>query len=49
MKPAVLHLGHKGAMLLARFLSVPAGYQSLLDANYVHHELDKWHMVGTDE
>lgn len=42
-KPAVLHLGAKGELLLARFLSVPAGFQYLSDMNYVQNELDKWH------
>ncbi len=45
MRPSVLHLGYKGAMLLARFLSVPAGFKFLSDANYVNHELQRWHQV----
>ena len=46
MRPSVLHLGYKGAMLLARFLSIPAGLKFLTDANYVEHELQKWHKVS---
>ena len=46
MRPSVLHLGYKGAMLLARFLSMPAGLKFLTDANYVEHELQKWHKVS---
>ena len=46
MRPSVLHLGYKGAMLLARFLSIPAGLKFLTDANYVEHELQKWHKVN---
>ena len=46
MRPSVLHLGDKGAMLLARFLSIPAGFKFLTDANYVDHELQKWYKVS---
>ena len=45
LRPTVLHLGDKGVMLLCRFLSVPAGFKSLKDANFINAELEKWHMV----
>ena len=46
MRPSVLHLGHKGSMLLARFLSIPKGFRFLQDANYITQELEKWHEVS---
>jgi hypothetical protein len=46
MRPSVLHLGHKGEMLLARFLSIPKGFRFLQDANYITQELEKWHQVS---
>ena len=45
LQPSVLHLGHKGAMLLARFLSVPQGFKYLTDSGHLTTELDKWHRV----
>ena len=45
MRPSVLHLGYKGAMLLARLLSIPVGFKALSDANYLTHELKHWHEV----
>ncbi|CAH1775574.1 unnamed protein product [Owenia fusiformis] len=43
MRPSMLHLGDKGALLLCRFLSIPSGFKFLRDANYINNELDKWH------
>ncbi|KAK7495005.1 hypothetical protein BaRGS_00013645 [Batillaria attramentaria] len=43
LRPSLLHLGEKGAMLLCRFLSVPVGFRSLRDANFLPKELEKWH------
>ena len=48
LKPAVLHLGHKGSMLLARFLSVPGGLDYLLESNYIQPELEKWYKVRSE-
>jgi rapamycin-insensitive companion of mTOR len=42
LQPSVLHLGEKGAMLLARFVSVPQGFKFLLDSGLLNSELDKW-------
>ena len=49
LRPSVLHLGYKGALLLARLLSIPAGFKFLTDANYVDHELEKWRKVTIAE
>lgn len=46
LRPSVLHLGVKGALLLARLLSIPDGFKFLTDANYVDHELRKWRNVS---
>lgn len=42
LQPSLLHLGKKGAMLLARFVSVPQGYKFLMDSGLLQTELDKW-------
>ncbi|XP_064626915.1 rapamycin-insensitive companion of mTOR-like isoform X2 [Lineus longissimus] len=42
LRPTVLHLGEKGALLLARFLSVASGYKFLMEANYIQPELERW-------
>ena len=46
LSPSVLHLGHKGATLLARFVSVTNGLRQLSDLNYVAHQLEKWYSVS---
>ncbi|XP_013398176.1 rapamycin-insensitive companion of mTOR isoform X2 [Lingula anatina] len=43
MRPSFLHMGEKGSLLLARFLSQPSGLKFLIDANFLDHELQKWH------
>ncbi|KAL8596171.1 hypothetical protein ACOMHN_021211 [Nucella lapillus] len=43
LRPSVLHLGDGGVMLLCRFLSLPSGFRSLRDANYIPSELERWH------
>ncbi|XP_045157719.2 rapamycin-insensitive companion of mTOR-like isoform X2 [Mercenaria mercenaria] len=43
MKPSFLHLGEKGVMILCRYMSTPAGFKFLTDANYTLNELKKWH------
>ncbi|XP_064605282.1 rapamycin-insensitive companion of mTOR-like [Liolophura sinensis] len=43
MRPSLLHLGDKGALMLCRLLSVPKGFKYLSEANYVSNELEKWH------
>ena len=45
MRPSVLHLGDRGAMLLARFLSTPSGFKFLTDVNYINNELERWRKV----
>lgn len=45
MRPSLLHLGDKGALMLCRLLSVPKGFKYLAEANYVNNELEKWHKV----
>jgi Rapamycin-insensitive companion of mTOR RasGEF_N domain len=47
MKLAVVHLGFKGDLLLARFMSTEQGFQQLLESGHVGTELTKWYMVGT--
>lgn len=42
LQPSVLHLGKKGAMLLARFVSVPQGFKFLMESGLLLTELDKW-------
>ena len=42
MQPSVLHLGEKGAMLMARFVSVPQGFKFLMDSGLLQTEVDKW-------
>ncbi|XP_041359986.1 rapamycin-insensitive companion of mTOR-like [Gigantopelta aegis] len=42
LRPSLLHLGDQGVMMLCRFLSVPKGFKSLMDSNFVMHELQKW-------
>lgn len=46
MKPSFLHLGEKGVMILCRYLSTPAGFTFLTEANYTANELKKWHSVS---
>ncbi|KAL4236760.1 hypothetical protein ACF0H5_005145 [Mactra antiquata] len=43
MKPSFLHLGEKGVMILCRYMSTPAGFTFLTEANYTTNELKKWH------
>ncbi|KAK7099628.1 rapamycin-insensitive companion of mTOR-like [Littorina saxatilis] len=43
IRPSVLHLGDSGVMLLCRFLSLPSGFRSLRDANFIPSELERWH------
>ncbi|XP_030844625.1 rapamycin-insensitive companion of mTOR-like isoform X2 [Strongylocentrotus purpuratus] len=42
MRPPLLHMGDKGALLLTRFISTTKGFKYLHDVNYVSHELDRW-------
>lgn len=49
MKPSFLHLGEKGVMILCRFMSTPAGFKFLTDANYTNNELKKWQNVSVYE
>ncbi|XP_035698302.1 rapamycin-insensitive companion of mTOR-like [Branchiostoma floridae] len=43
MRPSLLHLGDKGAMLLIRFLSISKGFTFLSEVNYTANVLDKWY------
>ncbi|XP_067137023.1 rapamycin-insensitive companion of mTOR isoform X2 [Centruroides vittatus] len=43
LRPPLLHYGDKGLLLLLRFLSVSGGFRFLRDANFLNHELHKWH------
>ncbi|XP_067885233.1 rapamycin-insensitive companion of mTOR isoform X1 [Heterodontus francisci] len=42
MKPALIHLGDKGLLLLLRFLSIPKGFSYLNERGYVTKQLEKW-------
>ncbi|XP_063227632.1 rapamycin-insensitive companion of mTOR [Bacillus rossius redtenbacheri] len=42
LRPSLLHLGDRGLLLLIRFLSTPAGFTFLQDANFVSNELEHW-------
>lgn len=43
LRPSVLHLGEKGALLVCRFASHPFGFDYLLNgADYLHKELERW-------
>lgn len=43
LRPSVLHLGEKGALLVCRFASHPVGFNYLLNgADYLHKELERW-------
>ncbi|XP_050401999.1 rapamycin-insensitive companion of mTOR [Patella vulgata] len=42
LRPSFLHLGHKGNMMLCKLLSTERGFKSLMEANFVSNELDKW-------
>ncbi|XP_071486718.1 rapamycin-insensitive companion of mTOR-like [Diadema antillarum] len=42
MRPPLLHMGDKGALLLTRFMSTTKGFKYLHDVNYVAHELERW-------
>ncbi|KAF4524471.1 hypothetical protein B566_EDAN013086, partial [Ephemera danica] len=42
LRPSLLHLGDRGLLLLVRFLSLPAGFAYLHDANFVAKELERW-------
>ncbi|XP_041475993.1 rapamycin-insensitive companion of mTOR-like isoform X2 [Lytechinus variegatus] len=43
MRPPLLHMGDKGALLLTRFISTTKGFKYLHDVNYVSHELERWY------
>ena len=45
LRPSLLHLGDRGLLLLIRFLSLPAGFKFLLDANFAVNELERWRKV----
>jgi rapamycin-insensitive companion of mTOR len=45
VKPQLSHLGYKGALLFARFLSDVEGFRQLRAVGDVDKELDKWHKV----
>ncbi|XP_046330991.2 rapamycin-insensitive companion of mTOR-like isoform X1 [Haliotis rufescens] len=42
LRPTLLHLGHRGVMVLCRFLSTHKGFKALMDANFVTNELQRW-------
>ncbi|KAG8226637.1 hypothetical protein J437_LFUL005288 [Ladona fulva] len=42
LRPSLLHLGDPGLLLLVRFLSLPSGFTSLHDANFVSNEIQRW-------
>ncbi|XP_071953101.1 rapamycin-insensitive companion of mTOR-like isoform X2 [Antedon mediterranea] len=42
IRPTVLHMGDRGAILLTRFLSTTTGFRYLSEVNFVNHELQKW-------
>ncbi|XP_046400699.1 rapamycin-insensitive companion of mTOR isoform X2 [Ischnura elegans] len=42
LRPSLLHLGDPGLLLLVRFLSLPSGFNSLHDANFVTNEIQRW-------
>ncbi|XP_025081196.1 rapamycin-insensitive companion of mTOR-like [Pomacea canaliculata] len=42
LRPSLLHLGERGVLLLCRFLSLPSGFRTLRDANFLTGELEKW-------
>ena len=48
LRPSLLHLGDQGVTLLSRFLSVPTGFRSLRDANFIPSELERWHKACCD-
>ncbi|KAJ8305360.1 hypothetical protein KUTeg_015905 [Tegillarca granosa] len=43
LRPSCLHLGEKGVLMLCRFISTTKGFRSLMEANYLNNELQKWY------
>ncbi|XP_071443779.1 rapamycin-insensitive companion of mTOR isoform X2 [Hetaerina americana] len=46
LRPSLLHLGDPGLLLLIRFLSLPSGFTSLHEANFVTHEIQRWNQTN---
>ncbi|XP_039253693.2 rapamycin-insensitive companion of mTOR-like [Styela clava] len=42
LRPGLLHLGEKGALLICRFASHPLGFEYLSANKYLLRELDRW-------
>lgn len=47
-RPALEHLGEIGEPLLLRFLSTSAGYQYLIELNYIEQQMDGWLLGGNE-
>ncbi|XP_028296806.1 rapamycin-insensitive companion of mTOR-like isoform X3 [Gouania willdenowi] len=45
MRPALLHMGDKGMLLLLRLLSIPKGFSYLSDNGYVKKQMEMWKKV----
>ncbi|XP_076812453.1 rapamycin-insensitive companion of mTOR-like isoform X2 [Clavelina lepadiformis] len=45
LRPTLLHLGERGAILVCRFLSEPQGFAYLTHNHYLDRELERWWTV----
>lgn len=48
LRPGLLHLGEKGALLICRFASHPLGFEYLSGNKYLLRELDRWWESAND-
>ncbi|KAM9306697.1 rapamycin-insensitive companion of mTOR-like [Pholidichthys leucotaenia] len=42
LKPALMHLGQKGMLVLLRYLSIPKGFSYLSERGFITSKIEKW-------